>query len=114
MRLIKVICLAFVISLVFGSCTVQTAYVSPRPKVVAVKTSYPKAVVYKNVTYYHSKGVWYKKNRNKYVVVRPPIGIRITTLPKGYKVVKIGKKSYYKYHGVYYQKRGVHYTVVRV
>jgi len=72
----------------------------------------PRVVVHKNVKYYHNKGIWYIKKNRRYVTVTAPRGIRLNTLPNGYKTVKIRGKKYYKYKGVHYKKSGRGFIVV--
>ncbi|NER12015.1 hypothetical protein GWK08_01050 [Leptobacterium flavescens] len=115
MKLLKNLGLVMLVSFALSSCSAKaTVRVAPAQGVVITKLHKPRVVVHKRVTYYCSKGVWYKKKANRYVVVRPPAGIKVTVLPRGYKVVSIRKKRYYTYNGIYYQKRGRSYVVVHV
>ncbi len=114
MKLVKLFALALIVAITFSSCTVTASAQAPRARVVAVKLHNPKVVVFKKTTYYHENGKWYKKRNGKYVFVKPPVGITIRTLPKGYKVVTVGKKRYYTCHGVYYVKHGSHFKVVKI
>tara|TARA_B100001778_G_C18590876_1_gene632230 strand:- start:890 stop:1522 length:633 start_codon:yes stop_codon:yes gene_type:complete len=60
---------------------------------------------------YHS-GVWYKPSGKKWLVVRSPYGIRIKTLPVGYRRCIVGPRTYYYYYGTYYIKSNNEYEVV--
>ncbi|GAA3519885.1 hypothetical protein GCM10022393_37620 [Aquimarina addita] len=72
----------------------------------------PKLVVYKNKRYYRNNGVWYVLRNNRYVSIAAPVGVRINTLPRGYKVVKVRGVQLYKYKGVYYKRSGRSYVIV--
>jgi hypothetical protein len=45
-------------------------------------------------------------------VVRPARGLRIRTLPMGYRPITIGPRNYYYYYGTYYVKSANDYVVV--
>jgi len=59
-------------------------------------------VPYRNSRYYFNSGAWYRRYRDRYVVVRPPIGLRINVLPPFYTTVWFGRVPYYYAGGVYY------------
>lgn len=103
--------------LLFGflmtSCA-TTVRVRPARGVVVTKVHCPKIVVHKNVHYYRSEGVWYIKKNKSYKRVTVPTGIRVTTLPRGYKTVKVRGVKYYRCKGVYYKRSGKKYIVVHV
>jgi len=52
--------------------------------------------------YNYHKGIYYRKINNGHCIVKAPVGIRIKTLPMGYKTVFIGIRKYYYYHNTYY------------
>ncbi|PTS94272.1 hypothetical protein DBR11_23740 [Pedobacter sp. HMWF019] len=52
--------------------------------------------------YYFSKGVYYTRKNNSYVVSRPPRGMRLKVLPVGYRTIPFGGLSYYYYFGTFY------------
>lgn len=58
------------------------------------------------------EGVWYRPKGAKWVVTRPAVGIRVRTLPKGYRRFVVGPKIYYYYYGTYYAKSNNEYQVV--
>ncbi len=95
------------------SCA-TTVKVRPVQGVVVTKVHRPKVVVHKNVHYYRSDGVWYIKKNRAYKRVSVPTGVRVTTLPRGYKTVKVRGVKYYRCKGVYYKKSGRKYIVVQV
>ncbi|PKV52800.1 hypothetical protein ATE84_4927 [Aquimarina sp. MAR_2010_214] len=95
------------------SCA-TTVKVRPARGVVVTKVHRPKVVVHKNVHYYRSDGVWYVKKNRAYKRVTVPTGVRVTTLPRGYKTVKVRGVKYYRCKGVYYKKSGRKYIVVQV
>ncbi|GAA5219453.1 DUF6515 family protein [Membranihabitans marinus] len=53
--------------------------------------------------YYFSNGLFYQPYRGGYVVVSPPIGIRIPALPLGYAKTRIHNQIFYRYQDVYYK-----------
>ncbi len=101
------------ISFLTSSCATTVA-VRPARGVVVTKLHHPKIVVHNNVKYYNSNGVWYVKKNRSYRTVATPVGIRVTTLPRGYRVVKVRGVKYYTYKGVYYKRSGRKYIVVNV
>lgn len=92
----------------------ETTPVGPIHKTTVTKIINPRVVVHKNVKYYHNKGIWYIKKNRRYVTVAAPTGIRINTLPSGYRTVKVRGKKYYKYNGVHYKKSGRSFIVVKI
>lgn len=92
----------------------RTTVILPKRGVVVTKVTNPRLVVHRNINYYHSDGVWYTRNRKGYVVVNPPAGIVVQSLPRGYRVRKIRGVKYYHYNGIYYKRTGRRYTVVNI
>ncbi len=95
------------------SCATTVA-VRPARGVVVTKLHHPRVVVHNNVRYYRSGGVWYVKKNRAYRTVVAPVGVRVTTLPRGYRVVKVQGTKYYTHKGVYYKRSGRNYIVVNV
>ncbi|CAN5336858.1 hypothetical protein BH10BAC4_BH10BAC4_12610 [soil metagenome] len=54
--------------------------------------------------YYFHNGIYYSPRRGSYVVVRPSPGLRIRSLPAGYRTVVVGPRNYYYYYGTFYTK----------
>ncbi|OED36700.1 hypothetical protein AB832_05465 [Flavobacteriaceae bacterium (ex Bugula neritina AB1)] len=106
--------LVLIISLSAFTTSYAIAKPIPSKKVVVIKGHKPKLIVYKNVKYYRDNGIWYKKKRNKYVVVKAPVGARIATLPMGCKKVRIKGVTYYRCKGVFYKKSGRKFIIVNV
>lgn len=85
------------------------------PRRGAVVTNYPgraEVIRYRGTPYYYHGGVFYKAYQRKYVVVRPPIGLRIQVIPPGYRIINAGGNRYYYYYGTYYVSRGRYYETV--
>lgn len=62
--------------------------------------------------YFHA-GVWFRPYNHRYLVVLPPVGIRVPVLPPGYATVWVGSVPYYYANGVYYATApGAAYEVV--
>ena len=57
-------------------------------------------------------GVFYKKGRRGFVVVRAPVGAVVPVLPPGVRAVFVGGRTYYCLHGAYYRKIPLGYVVV--
>lgn len=55
------------------------------------------------VNYWYARGVWYARQGEGYVVVRPPVGISVPDLPRGHTPVLVGSLIYYYANGVYYR-----------
>lgn len=98
------------------SSTAQRTVVRVYPKHGTVVTTInrPKVFVHKRTNFYFANGVWYKARGRNYVVVRPPVGIKVRNLPRGNKVVVVNGRKLYKYKGIWYKKSGRNYIVVNV
>ncbi len=101
------------ISFLTSSCA-TTVRVRPARGVVVTKLHRPQIVVHNKARYYRSNGVWYVKKNHRYNVVKAPVGLRVATLPRGYRVVKVRGVRYYTSNGVYYKRSGRKYVVVSV
>ena len=86
----------------------------PRYGVVVTKVYKPRVVVHKGTNYFYSNGIWYTAYGRKYRISRAPIGIKISFIPRGYKIVRHHGKKYYLHNGIWYVKKKGYYTVVRV
>lgn len=64
-----------------------------------------KIVVHSGVRYHYHGGVYYKPYGGQYVVVRPPVGLRVNVLPVGYTSITLGRVPYFYVGGVYYVQR---------
>ncbi|WP_051230339.1 DUF6515 family protein [Epilithonimonas caeni] len=72
-------------------------------------------VVYSGVSYHYANGYFYKPHRSGYVVVTPPVGLRVRVLPVGYTNVVIGGRTYFYFGGVYYiQEQPNSYEIVEI
>lgn len=58
---------------------------------------------YDNRDYFFRDGIFYKWRDRDYVVVTPPIGLRISFLPQGYRVIYHRRLRYYFFGGIYYR-----------
>ncbi|MBI3355618.1 MAG: hypothetical protein HY038_02375 [Nitrospirae bacterium] len=52
--------------------------------------------------FFFRSGVWYRAQGPQFVVVRPPVGIRLGLLPPSYSTIWIGGMPYYYANGIYY------------
>ena len=111
-RIILIMLIAF---LTFNMGYAQVALkIYPKRGAVVTKIHKPKVIIHKKVNYYYADGVWYNRKSGKYLVVGAPNGVVIKRLPKGFKVIKINGRKYYKYRGVVYKKHRRNYVVVTV
>ncbi|EZH73808.1 hypothetical protein ATO12_17905 [Aquimarina atlantica] len=111
--IMKIVVPVVLFGFLMTSCA-TTVQVRPARGVVVAKVHRPKIIVHKNVNYYRSGGVWYIKKNRVYKRVSVPAGVRVTTLPRGYKTVKVRGVKYYTCKGVYYKRSGKRYIVVHV
>jgi hypothetical protein len=76
------------------------------PKIGVVFAPPAAAVVIKfgGIGFRFHEGIWYKPKGPDFVVVRPPVGVRIKVLPPKHRVVVVNKVTYYYYYGTYYKK----------
>ncbi len=56
------------------------------------------------IKYHYHAGVFYRHYGGRYVVGRPVVGIRVTTIPAARRKIIVQHKTYYYYYGTYYQK----------
>ena len=52
--------------------------------------------------FFFRSGVWYRSQGPQFVIVRPPVGIRLGILPPSYSTIWIGGAPYYYANGIYY------------
>jgi hypothetical protein len=71
-------------------------------------------IMVSGATYYYQNGMFYQKNlqEQKYVVVPPPIGAVVYSIPGKYQLMMIHRTAYYMYNGVYYKRILEGYLVV--
>ncbi|MEI9808171.1 MAG: DUF6515 family protein [Bacteroidota bacterium] len=65
-----------------------------------------------NSSYRYQRGYYYRPYGASFQVTVPPFGIRIGTLPVGYRSFYVGPDPYYYYHGTYYRPQNNQYEVV--
>lgn len=70
-------------------------------------------VPYRGVDFFYSEGYWYQPRGSSYVVVEPPFGMRVSTLPDYSQEVWINGDLYFLAAGSYYQWQGNDYVVVQ-
>lgn len=72
-----------------------------------------RTVAFRGVNYRYNNGIFYRPNGNRFVVARPPIGIRVSVLPSARIQFNFGGRPYYYYDGIYYNRlRSNYYEVV--
>jgi len=87
---------------------------SPYRRGSIVSSIHPSArrVSYRGSNYRYHSGTWYRPSGHRWVVVIPPIGIRVGTLPRGCRRVIIHNRPYYYQNGTYYSQYNNEYRVV--
>ena len=97
-------------------------YKYPRNKVVVVRARRVKTVtvlpvgyatvVFKKRNYFHHHGFFYNLVGSNYVMIAPPIGLRVKLLPPGHKKIIIAGTPHFYYMGVYYKQVDNDYETV--
>jgi hypothetical protein len=64
------------------------------------------------MSYYYWQGEFYRRERERYVVIPAPVGAVVTTIPSGYQPVIIDGTPYYIINGVTYMYTPYGYQVV--
>lgn len=59
-------------------------------------------IQHSGINFYFDNGIYFKRHKANYIVVRPPVGLRIRYLPDGYSTIHFGRVPYYFYYGVFY------------
>ncbi|MFH1320217.1 MAG: DUF6515 family protein [Bacteroidota bacterium] len=63
------------------------------------------SIAFKGMKLHYHTGIFYKpKGAASFVVVRPPMGIRIKVLPPEHRKIVIGPAVYFYYYGTFYKK----------
>ena len=79
------------------------------PRWGTVVATYPAAAVlvrFGGSPFYFYNGIYYAPRQNSYVIVRPVRGVRIRTLPVGYRRILVGPRPYFYYYGTFYVQAG--------
>ncbi|WP_027418425.1 DUF6515 family protein [Crocinitomix catalasitica] len=90
-------------------------YKTPKRKVVAVRNIPGNKVMiqHKGVSVYYDNHKFYRLNGGSYFPVLPGVGLRVNSLPIGYRTVIINNRNFYSYDGVYYTQNDNYYEVVQ-
>jgi len=59
-------------------------------------------LIYSKQHYFFRSGVWFRAQGSGFIVVQPPLGIRLRILPPSYSTIWIGGVPYYYANGIYY------------
>jgi hypothetical protein len=70
------------------------------------------SVHFNNYNYRYNHGYYYRPYGSSFQLVIPPFGLRIATLPYGYRSFYIGPHPYYFYNGTYYRPYANEYEVI--
>lgn len=63
-------------------------------------------------TFYYSEGVYYKKRSQGFVIAKPRVGFRVAALPRGHRIIRDGKATFYNFNNVRYRKVDGFFIVV--
>ena len=55
------------------------------------------------INYYYHEGLFYHPSRGAYIVVNPPLGMIVPSLPIGYSMVRVYDRDYFFYDNIYYE-----------
>ena len=79
------------------------------PRWGTVVSTYPAAAVLVRLggsSFYFYNGIYYAPRQNNYIIVHPVRGVRIRTLPVGYRRILVGPRPYFYYYGTFYVQAG--------
>lgn len=85
------------------------------PKYRAYLTAVPdEAIIVKTnqMNYRYHNGIFYKPSGNRFIVIRPVVGIRVSYLPEAHRKIELANKNYYYYFGTFYVKKDSGYEVI--
>lgn len=63
-------------------------------------------------TVYHHRGTFYQRGPSGYVVVQPPVGLVVSSLPPGFSVMAFGGSTYFTFGQATYQRCSRGYRIV--
>ena len=75
------------------------------PRFGSMRTKVPrgaKQITFHGNIYHWRNGAYYHPHGKKFVIVRPPLGLRIGVLPLDYFMLTLGTIPYYYYYGTFY------------
>lgn len=75
---------------------------SPRVKVVRILPATYHRIHHHNYEYYENEGRYYNFNNGKYILIAPPVGLRVRYLPLNYVRLVLGNKEFFYCNGVFY------------
>lgn len=87
-----------------------------RPPVGFHRPSLPETIaeiVVAGIRLFYDDGVYYRRERDVYIVVDPPIGAVVRVIPSYYQEIVINGVIYYTYDGIYYLRVRKGYKVVQ-
>ena len=99
-------------------CSAQAQRVVVRKRVPArgrtvVRVDNSVKVVHRGTTLHYAKGVFYRPTiSGGYVVLAPPVGVRVATLPARYARLVVRGGVFFYYNGIFYESVGSEYAVV--
>ncbi|MCU7548322.1 hypothetical protein OCK74_04310 [Chitinophagaceae bacterium LB-8] len=59
---------------------------------------------YRGYPYYYDYGYYYRPYGSSIQVVAPPLGIRVSVLPRGYRPIYMGSDVFYYSNGIFYRR----------
>ena len=90
----------------------RIVYIHPRrSRTIRVLTGGAIVIRNKRRSLHFGNGFFYRPYSGQYLIVRPPLGLRITSLPIGYRRIVFGSTPYYYSAGTFYTASGGGYIV---
>jgi hypothetical protein len=71
-----------------------------------------RAIIHNNARYYSWRGVWYRPEGRRFIIVAPPIGLFVPFLPDAYVRIWFNGLPYYYANEIYYTQTTGGYVVV--
>lgn len=84
----------------------RTVVTAPQRAKVTKVSRRANTIAYRGVNYRYHNGVFYKPYDNRFIVTRPPVGIRVNVLPANFINIWVGNRNYYYHDGIYYNEVG--------
>ncbi|MUU78639.1 DUF6515 family protein [Winogradskyella endarachnes] len=85
---------------------------APRVRVTTVVPSGAVIITYGGIPYSYYGGVYYRYYGGQYIIVTPPVGMQVNTLPVEFDKILVDKTLYYYADGVFYLPIDKQYEIV--
>lgn len=82
----------------------EKVVVVKRGRVVKRVPSRTVVVAHRGTAYRFANGVFYRPKGKRFVVIAPPVGIRVRSLPAARVRVRVGRSAFFYFNGTFYRK----------